>query len=70
MAIRYEGDGRQTRVSDIRCMSVAEVADRLCMSERQIARMIATGELPSLKAGRRRLIQRDAVATWLAGKAA
>ena len=70
MAIRYESAGAKVVTSDIHCFSIADVAQRLGMSKRQIARMIATGELPSVKAGRRRLIQRIAVAAWLAGKAA
>jgi excisionase family DNA binding protein len=70
MAIRYEPDQRKLDLEDLRCLSVAAVAERLGMSERQIARMIATGELPSVKAGRRRLVLRASIAAWLAGKAA
>lgn len=68
--IRYEGVHAKTFHSDINCYSVREVAERLGMSERQVARMIAAGDLPSMKIGRRRLIQRAAITAWMAGKAA
>jgi len=68
--IRYENAKPKTFTGDISCFSVAEVAERLGVSERQVARMIAAGDLPSLKIGRRRLIQRAAIASWMAGKAA
>lgn len=48
--------------------SVREVAERLGVSQRHVQRLIASGELPSVKFGRRRLIARFVVVDWLAGR--
>jgi excisionase family DNA binding protein len=50
--------------------SVRDVADRLHVSQRHVQRMVKTGELPSVKLGRRRLIPRTVLVRWLAGAAA
>lgn len=46
-------------------LTVAETAEALALSPRTIARMLARHDLPSIKIGRRRLIRRDALRTWL-----
>ena len=38
-------------------LTLPETADRLRVSERTVARMIASGELPSLKVRRRRFVR-------------
>ena len=45
--------------------SVHDVAVRLGISKRQVARIIAAGEIPSFTIGRRRLVRSDALALWL-----
>ncbi|HEY2593207.1 MAG TPA: helix-turn-helix domain-containing protein [Chloroflexota bacterium] len=44
---------------------VDEAAAQLGLSEREVKRRIASGELASLKVGRARLIPRGAIATFL-----
>ena len=46
---------------------VQEVADALGVSRELVKDMIRTGELPSVKLGRRRLISRKALERFLAG---
>jgi excisionase family DNA binding protein len=46
---------------------VQEVADALGVSRELVKHMIRTGQLPSVKAGRRRLISRKALERYLAG---
>ena len=46
---------------------VQEVADALGISRELVKHMIRTGQLPSVKAGRRRLISRKALERYLAG---
>jgi excisionase family DNA binding protein len=46
---------------------VDELADALGLSRTLIKQMIRTGELPSVKAGRRRLVARKALERWLDG---
>ena len=46
---------------------VQEVADALGVSRELVKHMIRTGELPSVKLGRRRLISRKALERFLAG---
>lgn len=48
--------------------SVREAAERLGVSQRHVQRLIASGELPSVKLGKRRLIARFVLVDWLAGK--
>lgn len=43
------------------------LADHLQISIRTIHRIVASGELVSIKVGRRRLVSREAVKDWLAG---
>lgn len=48
-------------ISDIHLLTIRETAKRLCVSERFITKLIASGVLPSLKLGRRRLIREAAI---------
>lgn len=50
--------------------SVPDIARQLCLSERTIHRLIKSGELPSIKIGRRRLVPVKKLKSWLSGKAA
>ena len=43
-------------------------AEKLAVSRRTVVRAIEAGQLPSIKIGRRRLIRREALLTWLASK--
>jgi excisionase family DNA binding protein len=45
-------------------------AEKLAVSRRTVVRAIEAGQLPSIKIGRRRLIRREALLTWLASKEA
>ena len=47
--------------------SVSDIARQLCLSERTVHRLIKTGELPSIKIGRRRLVQVVQFKAWLSG---
>jgi excisionase family DNA binding protein len=47
---------------------VQEVADALGVSRELVKHMIRTGQLPSVKLGRRRLISRKALERFLAGR--
>ncbi len=47
--------------------SIAETAKALGVSERHIARLLASGALPSVRIGRRRLVRRAALKGWLEG---
>ena len=51
-------------------LSISEAAEALAVSQRHIARLIASQQLPSIKIGRRRLMRRDALRAWLEGKEA
>lgn len=48
------------------CISVGHLAERLSLSRRTIHRLIAKGELPTLKVGHRRLIRLTDLRHWLA----
>ncbi len=50
----------------VRALSIKSVADKLGVSERYIATLIASGSLPSLKLGRRRLVRETALLAFLA----
>lgn len=54
--------------ADDRLVSLKEVADTLCVSLRTVMRLVADGELPSVLIGRRRLIRRETLRAWLAGR--
>jgi len=43
-------------------------AEKLAVSRRTVVRAIEAGDLPSIRIGRRRLIRREALLTWLASK--
>lgn len=49
-------------------VSVQELASKLAISTRGIWRIIQRGELGVVRIGRRTLISRAEVATWLAGR--
>ena len=55
-------------IADDRLVSLKEVADTLCVSLRTVMRLVADGELPSVLIGRRRLIRRETLRAWLAGR--
>lgn len=48
-------------------LSITETARALGLSQASVERLIASGDLPSRLAGRRRLIGIDAIRNWLAG---
>lgn len=48
-------------------IGLKSLADHLQISIRTIHRIVASGELASIKVGRRRLVSRSAVSEWLAG---
>lgn len=54
--------------ADDRLVSLKEVADTLCVSLRTVCRLVADGDLPSVLIGRRRLIRRETLRAWLAGR--
>lgn len=54
--------------ADDRLVSLKEVADTLCVSLRTVMRLVADGDLPSVLIGRRRLIRRETLRAWLAGR--
>jgi excisionase family DNA binding protein len=49
----------------VRALSIKSVADKLGVSERYIAALIASGTLPSFKLGRRRLVRETALLAFL-----
>lgn len=46
-------------------LSLRETATALGVCERTVAGLVATGEIPSVRIGRRRLVHREALETWL-----
>ena len=56
----------QTEIQDA-FISVAQLSERLSLSRRTVARILARGELPSLRIGRRRLIRLADLRHWLGG---
>jgi excisionase family DNA binding protein len=50
-------------------IGIKALAAHLAISIRGVHRLIASGELPSLKLGRRRVVSRDAVNEWLSDRA-
>jgi excisionase family DNA binding protein len=55
---------------EVLAFSIADTANKLGLSERSVHRLIATGALGSIKAGRRRLIPRESIRQLLTGQAA
>jgi excisionase family DNA binding protein len=55
-------------IADDRLMTLKDVADTLSISLRTVMRLVADGELPSVLIGRRRLIRRETLRAWLAGR--
>lgn len=47
------------------CLPLREVASRLSISPRTVARLVASGSLASIKIGRRRLIRADVLAAFI-----
>jgi excisionase family DNA binding protein len=70
MSIRYETADHRPTWNTCHCSSIATVAEQLGVSQRQVARMISSRELGSVKLGRRRLIPHEAITALLAEKAA
>lgn len=54
--------------NDVLTASVADVARRLGLCVKTVHRLIAEGDLPSIKIGRRRLIVLEKLTFWLARK--
>ena len=52
----------------VNTLSLNDAAARLAISPRHLARQIASGALPSLKIGRRRLIRVADLRQWLDAK--
>ena len=69
MAIRYGKTDDRKPLTDFRLTSISEVAQQLSIRERQVARLVASGALSSVKLGRRRLIPRQAIVALLADAA-
>lgn len=55
-------------IADDRLMTLKDVADTLSISLRTVMRLVADGALPSVLIGRRRLIRRETLRAWLAGR--
>jgi excisionase family DNA binding protein len=49
-------------------LGLNSAAEKLAVSRRTVVRAIEAGQLPSVKIGRRRLVRREALLTWLANK--
>ena len=61
------GNGVTSKLSDERLVfSITDLSKWLCISKRHVYRQLKTGEIASVKLGRRRLIPRVAVMKWLA----
>ncbi len=56
-------------VTDIQgaCIGIGDLARQIGLSRRTIHRILARGELPTIRIGRRRLIRLAEVRQWLAG---
>ncbi len=46
-------------------LGLDEVARSASLSRRMVEQLVARGDLPSLKVGRRRLVRAEALARWL-----
>ena len=57
--------GAEVRAAAPTLLSVEQAAESLGISRPLVARMIASGELPSLRIGRRRLIDAADLARWV-----
>lgn len=57
-------------MQELQSVDIRYVAERLAVSARTIHRLIASGELPSFKIGRRRLIRHEALKAWIQGREA
>ena len=55
-------------IADDRLMTLKDVADTLSISLRTVMRLVADCALPSVLIGRRRLIRRETLRAWLAGR--
>jgi excisionase family DNA binding protein len=44
------------------------LAEYLAISLRGVHRMVAAGQIPTVKIGRRRVVSRDAIKDWLASR--
>ena len=57
--------GAEVRAAAPTLLSVEQAAESLGISRPLVARMIASGELPSLRIGRRRLLDAADLAAWV-----
>ncbi len=48
-------------------IGISHLAERLGLSRRTVHRILARGELPSIRIGRRRLVRLSELRRWLAG---
>ena len=48
-------------------IGITQLAERLGLSRRTIHRVLARGELPSIRIGRRRLVRLSELRRWLSG---
>ncbi len=55
-------------MQELQSVDVRYVAEQLAVSARTIHRLISSGELPSFKVGRRRLVRVAVLRSWLAGQ--
>lgn len=55
-------------MQELQSVSIRYVAEQLAISARTVARLIASGELPSMKVGRSRRIRRETLRDWLKGR--
>ena len=56
----------QAEIQDV-FIGINHLAERLSLSRRTVARILARGELPSLRIGRRRLVRLADLRSWLNG---
>ncbi len=59
------GEDKPTGEAGAEALSVAAAAARAGVSRTFLYERIASGELPSIKLGKRRLVRRDALRSWL-----
>jgi len=70
MKEQFKSPEAQRQPDTLIAYSIRDTAERLCLSERSVHRLVASGALGSIKAGRRRLIPRESIKQLLTGQAA
>ncbi|HET7173110.1 MAG TPA: helix-turn-helix domain-containing protein [Nocardioidaceae bacterium] len=60
-----QDDGRADRVSDVRFLTVAEVASAMRVSKMTVYRLVHSGELPAVRVGRSFRVPESAVSDYL-----